>query len=154
MERSKMDLGRTWDGRDVNEIVKRWMREGSKRYKLRTVIAIGSRVEGRAKPWSDLDVVVIVEKPQRGEINWRDFRVEGCLIIEPRIYDEKEFLNALENLDLSALEAMHHGLVLFDDGFYEKARRVYEKVVREWELKRTEIGWLSLRRLRESSYKK
>jgi len=155
MARCDLNLGKTWRGEDVGEIVRRWISEVSKRYRLKMVIAIGSRVEGRAKPWSDVDLVVVVENPPKdSRARWHDFRVDGCLIVEPRVYGEEEFLEALRNLDLSALEAMHHGLIILDEGFYERARRVYEEVVKEWELQRTKIGWLSLRRLRETQRKR
>ncbi|MHA1593158.1 MAG: nucleotidyltransferase family protein, partial [Candidatus Baldrarchaeia archaeon] len=61
MARCDLNLGKTWRGEDVGEIVRRWISEVSKRYRLKMVIAIGSRVEGRAKPWSDVDLVVVVE---------------------------------------------------------------------------------------------
>ena len=46
-------------------------------------------------------------------------------------------------MDLTALESMHHGLIIYDRNFYNKAKRKFNEVVRRWGLKRTNIGWVS-----------
>ncbi|MHA1722853.1 MAG: nucleotidyltransferase domain-containing protein [Candidatus Baldrarchaeia archaeon] len=151
MKPNNFNFGETWRGEKVNEILKHWLKEVSRYTTLKMVIAIGSRVEGKAKPWSDLDLLVVVKEAPKGFARWLNFRVPGCEVIEPRVYTEKEFFKALKELDLTILEALHHGVLIFDDGFYEKAFEEFLKVVEEWDLRREKIGWVSLKKLKLSA---
>ena len=40
---------------------------------------------------------------------------------------------------------MRHGLLIYDKGFYNEARKKFDEVVKKWELKRIEVGWISLK---------
>ncbi|MHA1834409.1 MAG: nucleotidyltransferase domain-containing protein [Candidatus Baldrarchaeia archaeon] len=151
MKPNDFDFGETWRGEKVNKILKRWLKEVSQRTTLKMVIAFGSRVKGKAKPWSDLDLLVVVKKAPKGLARWLNFRVPGCEVIEPRVYAEDEFFKALKELDLTILEALHHGILIFDDGFYKKAFEEFSKVVEKWELRREKIGWISLKKLKLSA---
>jgi len=99
-------------------------------YRLLTIIIIGSRAEGKHKPWSDIDVIAIFETLPPYTNRWSDFMFNNTPLIEPRIYTKEEFLKALEELDLTALESMHHGLVIYDKNFYNKAKRKFDEVVK------------------------
>lgn len=148
---NNFNFGETWKGENVDEVLKRWLAKVSQRSTLRMVVAIGSRTEGKAKPWSDLDLVVVVKEAPEGLDRWFSFRVPECEIIEPRVYTEEEFIEALEELDLSALEAMHHGILIYDNGFYKKAFEVFLRVTKKWKLKRERFGWISLTKLKSTT---
>jgi len=147
----RVDLGKLPDGKDAFEVVKKWILNVIRRkYKLLTVIVIGARAEGRYKPWSDIDIVAILETLPSYIDRWNDFIFNDTPLIEPRIYTKEEFLEALEELDLTALESMHHGLVIYDRNFYNKAKKKFNEVIKKWDLRRAEIGWILLRIVRES----
>ena len=40
---------------------------------------------------------------------------------------------------MTALEAIHHGLLIYDKGFYAQAKEKFNQVMEEWKLKRTKI---------------
>ena len=46
---------------------------------------------------------------------------------------------------LTALEAVHHGIVLYDDGFRPEAQREFERVRAFYGLVREELGWRARR---------
>ena len=149
----RVDLGKLPNGEDAFDVVKKWILSVIRRnYKLLTVIAIGSRAEGKHKPWSDIDIVAILETIPSHIDRWCDFVFDNTPLIEPRIYTKEEFLRALEELDLTALESMHHGLIIYDRNFYNKAKRKFNEVVRRWGLKRTDIGWVLSKVVKESEH--
>jgi len=47
---------------------------------------------------------------------------------------------------------MHHGLIIYDRNFYNKAKRKFNEVVRRWGLKRTDIGWILSKVVKESEH--
>ena len=127
----RVDLGKLPNGEDAFEVVKKWILNVIRRnYRLLTIIIIGSRAEGKHKSWSDIDVVAIFETLPPHTDRWSDFMFNNTPLIEPRIYTKEEFLKALEELDLTALESMHHGLVIYDKNFYNKAKRKFNEVVK------------------------
>jgi len=56
----------------------------------------------------------------------------------------------MKGFDIAVLDALEHGVVVYDDGFWEEARRVFEEFKREWELAEIEEGWVSRRIEREA----
>ena len=99
-----------------------------------TVILFGSRARGDYNRASDYDLIVISRKMSGNflartkplyELN------EDFLPVDILAYTPAEFLKALENLSPSALDAMREGIVLYDSGFYEVARRHFEELKRK-----------------------
>ncbi len=69
------------------------------------------------------------------------------LSLEPRAYTPDEFLDAIWALDLTALDAMGEGVVLYDDGFWKEARKAFQVAKKEYGLKKIKGGWMALRPL-------
>ncbi len=131
MNLRKVDIGKLPDGKNAYEIVERWIHNVlNQKLDLLTVLIIGSRAEGKWEPWSDIDLVAIFENLPDNLDRWSDFIFDDTPFIESRIYTKEEFLKALEELDLTALEAMHHGLLIYDKGFYNEARKKFDEVVK------------------------
>jgi hypothetical protein len=48
-------------------------------------------------------------------------------------------------LDLTALDAVYEGKVVYDDGFWKRAREVFNKARKAYKLKRIQDGWAALK---------
>ncbi len=142
-----VDLGRTPEGADVLSklisYVRFLLREG---VRLRSVVVIGSRARGDWKPWSDTDVIIVVEQAEK-----RLPRNEDALAIglEARVFRPEELFKALEEFRLTALEAGDQGVPVYDDGFWPTFKARFEELRRAYGLERTEVGW-RVRRAREN----
>jgi predicted nucleotidyltransferase len=99
-----------------------------------TVILFGSYAKGDYNRASDYDLVVI-SKRLKGNFLTRTKPLyelnEELLDVDILAYTPSEFLKALESLSPSALDAMKEGIVLYDSGFYEVARRHFKELKRK-----------------------
>ena len=99
-----------------------------------TVILFGSRARGDYNRASDYDLIVISRKLSGNFLRRTKPLYElndEFLPVDVLAYTPAEFLRALENLSPSALDAMREGIVLYDNGFYEVARRHFEELKRK-----------------------
>jgi len=134
------DLGTTPEGIEVSRSLLRYVRFLlSKGVRVRSVIVIGSRARGEWLPWSDTDVVIVVDQADK-----RLPRNEDALAIglEARVFRPNELLKALEEFRLTALEAGDHGIPIYDDGFWHGFKARFEELREVYGLERTELGWL------------
>lgn len=101
---------------------------------LLSVILYGSYAEGRETQYSDIDLLVILNKEFSG---WREKRqmevslrkeFSSIAPVSPRIMTEKEFLSAFENYDPLVLNVLSSGKALYDTGTFGKTRGRFEKV--------------------------
>lgn len=118
--------------------------------KVRAIVLMGSRARGDWGAHSDTDVLVVAENfPQ----NHSDLLVAldppevWGLSLEPRAYTPKDFLDAIWALDLTALDAMEEGIVLYDDGLWKKVQEAFQVAKREYGLKKIRDGWMALKPL-------
>jgi len=102
-------------------------------------VAIGSRARGEWRPWSDTDVVIVVEQDEK-RLPFNEDALAICL--EPRVFRPEEFLRALRELRLTALEAGDHGIPIYDDGFWPQFKAEFERIKRLYGLERSDIGWV------------
>jgi len=138
--REEVDLGTTPEGVDVSKSLLRYVRFLlSRGVRVRSVIVIGSRARGDWLPWSDTDVVIVIDQADK-----RLPRNEDALAIglETRVFRPDELLKALEEFRLTALEAGDHGIPIYDDGFWHEFKARFEELRRAHGLERTELGWL------------
>ncbi|ACS91077.1 nucleotidyltransferase domain-containing protein [Thermococcus sibiricus] len=96
-----------------------------------TIILFGSYARGNYNLASDFDIIVISDKLKGNPLE----RTRGLYMLNEEFlpvdiiaYTRKEFLKALENLSPSALDAMEYGKVLYDDGFYNVAKKKFEEL--------------------------
>ncbi|MEM2927238.1 MAG: nucleotidyltransferase domain-containing protein [Candidatus Bathyarchaeia archaeon] len=116
--------------------------------KVRTIVIMGSRARGDWKPHSDTDILVIAENfPQDHSgllVALNPPEVWG-LSLEPRAYTPKDFLDAIWALELTALDAIQEGIVLYDDGFWMEAKKAFQRAKRAYRLRRISDGWMALK---------
>jgi len=118
--------------------------------KVRAIVLVGSRARGDWKAHSDTDVLVIGENfPQNHSelLTVLNPPEVWGLSIEARAYTSKGFLDAIWALDLTALDAMQEGIVLYDSGFWKEAQEAFRVTEREYGLKRIRDGWMALKPL-------
>jgi len=117
--------------------------------KVRTIVVMGSRARGDWKPWSDVDVLVVAENLPRGWSRSDVLQVLDDTVIKAEIevrgFTPDEFLKLLEELSLTALDAMDEGVIVYDDGYWKEAKAKFEEVKKAYELRRIDIGWEALR---------
>jgi len=116
--------------------------------RVRAIILMGSRARGDWKAHSDTDILVVAENfPQsHSELLVALYPPEVWgLSLEPRAYTPEDFLDALWALDLTALDAVRDGVVLYDDGFWKEAQNTFQVAKREYGLKKIKDGWMALR---------
>jgi len=137
-------LGVDQFGRDVAKGMLRYINLLRKRgFQVHTMIVLGSRVKGRWKPESDVDVTVVLNTvpKEKGFLGLRRWLLLSdrhvCMGIEPSgCYSKREFLHLLENFDLMALDAVYYGKVVDDDGFWVEVKRRFRKMERKYELQK------------------
>ncbi|MCS6769914.1 MAG: nucleotidyltransferase domain-containing protein [Candidatus Caldarchaeum sp.] len=109
---------------------------------VRCVVLFGSYARGDFTEESDMDICIVAENLGRDEAGRprldSPVRVGG---VQPLAYSPLEFLEALRSLSPVALDIMHEGVVLRDDGFFEEARRLYEELKSKHGLVRWKDGW-------------
>ena len=135
----RVDLGVTPEGVDVFDALCRYVRFLlSRGVKLRCLVVIGSRARGSWKPWSDTDVLIVVDQAdKRLPFDENAFKID----IEPRVFRPDELFRALRELRLTALEAGDHGVPIYDDGFWASFKAEFEKLRRALGLERIDVGW-------------
>lgn len=99
-----------------------------------SVILYGSYAENRATKYSDVDLLIVVNKDFS---NWREKRrIEVALRkntsslcqISPKIITQKELLSALENYNPLILNVVSSGKTLYDTGSFEKAKEMFKDI--------------------------
>jgi len=98
------------------------------------VILYGSYAEGRETQYSDIDVLIIINKElsnwrekRRIEVSLRKKSVHLCPL-SPRVMTVKEFSSAFENYDPLVLNVLLSGKILYDTGSYEKAKDRFRRI--------------------------
>lgn len=100
---------------------------------LSSVVLYGSYAEDRENEYSDIDLLIIIEKDLS---NWREKReIEVSLRratasicpLSPRVMTVREFSSAFENFDPLVLNVLSSGKILYDTGTFEKVRDQFEQ---------------------------
>ncbi|MCS7136929.1 MAG: nucleotidyltransferase domain-containing protein [Candidatus Caldarchaeum sp.] len=111
-------------------------------YLVRCVVLFGSYARGDFTEGSDVDVCVVVDDLAKDEAGRPAIspahHIHGIQVIA---YCPSQFLNALRSLNPVALDTVHDGVVLRDDGFMAEAKTVYEKLKADYGLVRWKNGW-------------
>lgn len=155
-DREGMNLGIDELGRDVFTCIKKYVEILLQRgVKLHTVIVLGSRVKGRWKPESDVDVMVIASGlpgrsiPEPTNFVQKVLNIRRSILlsdaplfvgIQPSACCSKEeFLQWLKEFRASALDAVYFGKVIYDDGFWKHVLNVIEDIEKRYKLDRAEL---------------
>jgi len=120
----------------LREFISKCMAAG---VELSAVVLIGSRAEGRWKPWSDVDAVVVVANSSDiGEAV--NLAIEAGL--DPRVYTPEELLQEAARGDLAALDALEQGKAVYGAEAFSELRQKFTMVKRRLKLRRIEGGWV------------
>lgn len=110
--------------------------------KPKCVLLFGSYAREDFTESSDIDVCVIAENLPSDELQRRNLR---SLYSTPKIraigFYPEEFLNYLRNLRLFAYDIISEGQVLYDEGFFAKAKRTYQECLKRFKLVKEKRGW-------------
>lgn len=88
-----------------------------------TAVLVGSVARGDFNRWSDIDVLIISDVLPAHPLKRMDLlyrSVEGG--IEPKGYTRQQYLRMLLARHPWALDAVEHGILLMDDGFWSQVR--------------------------------
>jgi len=107
-------------------------------------VARGDHVLGR----SDIDVLVISDRFEGMDVRDRfsellPYGAGRTVFFEALGFTREEALRMLENLNLLMLDALHHGKVVYDRGFYGQLRAKFERLVAERGLVKIRKGWVA-----------
>lgn len=100
---------------------------------LSSVVLYGSYAEDRENEYSDIDLLIIIDKELS---SWREKRqIEVSLRrgtasigpLSPRVMTGREFSSAFENFDPFVLNVLSSGKILYDTGTFEKIRDQFEQ---------------------------
>jgi len=141
-------LGYDEFGRDIEDGVLKYVELLKRRnLKIHTIIVLGSRVKGRGRSDSDVDLTIISSSLPKTANNFISQRIYNYKIrkifsekplyigIEPSIcLTKEEFLSRLEAFDVNAFDAIYYGKVVFDDGFWELVKEKYREIDNEYKL--------------------
>ena len=98
------------------------------------VVLYGSYAEDRDTQYSDIDLLIIIDKEL---LSWREKRQTEVSLrrdaasigpLSPRVMTGKEFSSAFENYDPLVLNILSSGKILYDTGTFKKVRDQFEKV--------------------------
>ncbi|RLI38053.1 hypothetical protein DRO60_03850 [Candidatus Bathyarchaeota archaeon] len=119
-------------------------------YRLRAFVVFGSRARGDWRPWSDTDVLLVMEGVEGKVVwgamhelglSWADFKGLPPAGLQARVFTPDGFRDALRAFSLTALDALEEGIVLYDDGFWRDVKAEFEEMKRRGIVKKTSFGW-------------
>jgi hypothetical protein len=158
LDQGNMELGIDEFGRSVFDGMQMYVNILKRRgIKFNTILVQGSRAKGRWKPTSDIDVTIISEDFPRKNVYTQDFprfmrKIFGFrrwfmlsdiplgMGVEPSFCcNTKDFMQMLENFDIHALDAIHYGKIIYDDGFWQEARDRFREIETKYELDKTDL---------------
>ncbi len=103
---------------------------------LRSVILFGSYAQGTAQTYSDIDILIILNRKfthwtERNdleiELRKRLYRTIGQ--VSPKTASIEELEMALENLNPLILNIIYSGITLFDNGTFAKLKERFDQIV-------------------------
>lgn len=114
---------------------------------LLSIVLYGSYAEDRETPYSDIDLLIIIN---RDFADWREKRaVEVALRretlsiwqISPKVMTHNELLSAIENYNPLVLNAVSSGKILYDTGIFKRAKKQFKNIYRKKVIKTKEGYW-------------
>lgn len=154
-------LGVDESGRSICVLVRKYATLLVERgVRLHTLIVLGSRAKNRSRPESDVDVMIIASElpgrssPEFPNIPKRILNIRRSLLlsdmplsagIQPSACcSRQEFLGWLREFNVSALDALCYGKVLYDDGFWKSAIITFRELEMKYEINDNNLKGLLL----------
>ncbi len=105
--------------KDVIDFLHSFVKDVKKIYGCVTVILVGSYARGDFNVWSDIDVLVVVEKAESNPLRRYDNIIPVLLRydlpIEPIIITRKEFFKGLKKKNPLIIDSLKYGKVILDE---------------------------------------
>lgn len=133
------------------QFVERVLRE--KGEEIEFIVLYGSRAKGNWKPHSDFDLLIGLRIDDgkdflsRLEDYWR-LREK---LVEPFVYSRSELAQMFAQFHGTLLEALDHGVVLFDRGQWACFQRQFQQWKEQGTVERVAVGW-RISRLKRGRY--
>jgi predicted nucleotidyltransferase len=105
------------------------------------VILFGSYARGNFTEDSDIDLCVIAEQLPEDELRRRTLVGYNTPKITALGFYPQEFINFLKKRRCFVYDVISDGIVVYDDGFFENIKSVYEGCIREFQMIREANGW-------------
>lgn len=103
---------------------------------LRSIILFGSCAKGTAQPYSDIDILIILNKKFTNWTERRDLEIElrkrlyrTVSQVSPKTGSVEELEAALEAHNPLILNILDSGIVLYDDGAFAKLKEHFKQIV-------------------------
>lgn len=113
---------------------------------LSAVILYGSYAEGRETSYSDIDILIIINKDFA---DWREKRKAEIALrretlslgqISPKIMTPNELSSAAENFNPLVLNVLSSGKILYDTGIFHQEKMRFENIYGE-KINKTKEGY-------------
>lgn len=151
-----LDLGKDGYGRDVASCLQYYVTLLRRRnVKVHTIIVLGSRAKGRARPKSDVDVTIIAsELPGKSIAEFTNFaqkimNIKRYVLLSDfplfigvqlsSCCSKLEFMQWLTEFRVIALDAIYYGKIIYDDGFWKRVEQTFAEMDDKYNLSDTEI---------------
>lgn len=103
---------------------------------LRSVILFGSYAKGAAQPYSDIDILIILNRKFANWMERQDLEIElrkrlyrTVGQVSPKVGSIEELEAALKALNPLILNILNSGVALHDDGTFEKLKEQFKLIV-------------------------
>lgn len=108
----------------------------------RAIILFGSYATGNFTEESDIDLCLVADKMPEEELARRTL---PHLHRPPKVrvigFEPEEFLQYLRGLRFLAFDIVADGIVVYDDGLYEKLQETYHEAIKSHGITRLRHGW-------------
>lgn len=127
-------------------------------FEIKGVIAFGSRVKGKATPYSDFDILVVAEgiNPKRHRRGSEIMQIKRCLPLQPLdvlLLTSEEVISNFKNHNPLFLDIAVEGIILMDnDNILQNLVEETRGYIKEKEIKRLKDGWRFPIKYREATY--
>ncbi len=115
----------------IKESLQEYCKGVIKRFKPVCIILYGSRAKGTFTDKSDVDIIVISNNFNQDFLLRIKSLIDAnttTLPIEPLGYTEAEFENMFESCRLTALDAVHEGIALFGEDYFNSLKNKLSKL--------------------------
>ncbi|VVB92369.1 Nucleotidyltransferase domain protein [uncultured archaeon] len=104
--------------------------------KLCSIILYGSYAKGYAQKYSDIDILIILNKKFANWMERRDLEIElrkrlyrTVGQVSPKVASIEELETSLETLNPLILNILNYGIPLYDDGTFDKLLKHFKQIV-------------------------
>ncbi len=143
---------------DILDVIKRTVSTCETQFKIKGMIAFGSRVKRMATPDSDFDILIVAEgiNPKRHRRGKEIMQIKRCLPPKPfdlLLFTPGEVISNFRNHNPLFLDIAEEGIILIDkDGLLQKLIKETREYIQRKEIKRLKDGWKFPIKHREVTY--